>query len=61
MASENSSRFMTRSELAAALGISRWTLARRLKEKGIKLPKGLLEPQVIEEIFLAFGIKPPEE
>ncbi len=52
---------MTRSELAEALGISRWTLARRLKEKGIKLPKGLLEPQVIEAVFLAFGIKPPEE
>ncbi len=58
MISKNTSRFMMRAELAEILGISRWTLARRLKIKGITLPKGLLEPELVKKIYLVFGLKP---
>lgn len=54
-------KFMTRSELAKSIGVSRWTLHRRLNEKGINLPKGLLSPEIIRMVVQILNPLPSNE
>lgn len=49
---------MTRREIANLLGIGEHTLKRKLKEKGISLPKGLVTPQAQKNIFDALWYPP---
>ena len=45
---------MTRREISAFLGMEEHTFTRKLKTKGILLPKGLVSPQSQKTIFNAF-------
>lgn len=49
---------MTRREIAHLLGMEEHTFARKLKNKGIELPKGLVAPQWQKAIFDAFWYPP---
>lgn len=45
----------TRQQIAEEYGIHRNTLYKKLKEKGIKLPTGLLMPPDIKKIYDTLG------
>lgn len=45
----------TKSEMANELGMSRATFYRRIKEKKLELPKGLLSPKIQKEILKTLG------
>lgn len=51
----------TRQQIADYLGISTDTLYRRLKERDIQLPSGLIYPIDILEMFNKLGILPPSD
>lgn len=52
---------MTRREIAHLLGMEEHTFARKLKNKGIELPKGLVAPQWQKAFLMPFGIRLPIE
>ena len=48
-------KFQTRQEIASEYGIHRDTLRKKLKQKNIKLPKGLVSLEHQNVIYRAFG------
>lgn len=46
---------MSRGELADRLGISRSTLMRRMQEREIRLPNGLISPKDVVKICISLG------
>lgn len=51
-------KFRSREEFAKDLGLSSSTLRRKIKEKNIIVPKGLLSPDVQRQIKIALGVSP---